>query len=80
MNVLFEELDASGVESDLVVNAPVRVEGHNTENFTLIATPLTAATYKADPRKYGNVCDLIITDSSVDPAEGMLLAMSLIRK
>ena len=70
VNILFEELDASGSESDLIVNAPVRIEGDNRESFTLIATPLTEAQYQADPSAYGNICDSIITDNSVDPAEG----------
>ena len=70
MNILFEELDASGPESASVVNAPVRIEGDNTENFTLIATPLTAAWYRADPSAYGHNCDSLITDNSIDTAEG----------
>ena len=70
MNILFEELDAAGLESSSVVNAPVRIEGDNTENFTLIATPLTAAQYTTDPSAYGNNCDSLITDSSIDTAEG----------
>ena len=62
------------------MTAPVRIEGDNTENFTLIATPLTAAQYRADPSAYGNNCDSIITDNSVDTAEGQfyLLLHSLL--
>lgn len=58
-----------------MVTAPVRIEGDNMENFTLIATPLTAAQYKADPSSYGNNCDSIITDNSVDTAEGQFIKL-----
>ena len=70
MNILFAELDASDPESASVVNAPVRIEGDNVDNFTLIATPLTAAQYKADPRAYRHSCNSLITDNSIDTAEG----------
>jgi hypothetical protein len=70
VNILFEELDALGPESASVVNAPVRIEGDNMENFTLIATPLTAAQYRADPSAYGNNCDSLIIDDTIDTAEG----------
>lgn len=57
-----------------MVTAPVRVQGDNTESFTLIAIPLTVAQYRADPGSYRNSCDAIILDPtdqrSTDTAEG----------
>ena len=75
--MLFAESDASGSESNAVVTAPVRVEGDNTENLTVIATPLTVAQYQADPGRYRNSCDSIIQDAAthnLNPAEGECMA------
>ena len=59
------------MESAAAVTAPVRVEGDNEAELTLIVVPLTATQYMAQPATYANSCDRVIERTSNDPAEGI---------
>lgn len=69
VTVRFAETDVASSEDSSRVSAPVRVEGDNEDNITVIAIPLTLAQYQAQPGTYANSCDSIFDRDSVDPAE-----------
>ena len=76
VRLLFGESDATGMESASLAEAPVSVQGDNTEILTVIVIPLTRDMYLANPGMYRNSCDPIITDAAThntDPAEGKFI-------
>ena len=71
VRLLLVDSDLRVMESASNVTTFGRVEGEATENLTVTVIPLTVAQYRADPSRYRNSCDSIISRSTnIDPAEG----------
>ena len=58
-------------EDSVAARATVRVNDF-TENVTMVVIPVTLSQYQERSDLYGTVCDSLIVDNNVDPAEGEL--------